>query len=233
MPPEVSAESMIKIEKPAPPGMVATLAPVVLAARGFEVRNVEEHAKALERCKALRDGERAITEAFEPARKKADEAKKEILRLRDGLIGPIAEARSIYDRKAADYEAAERRRAEEEQARLRELARKQEEERQLMAAIAAEEEGDEAAADAIMAESVTAPVVTVAPQVARVVGVVARTIWSAEVTDLHALVKYVAAHPEWLSLLEPVGKNLDAMARTQREAMSIPGVRAVSRQSSR
>ena len=69
----------------------------------------------------------------------------------------------------------------------------------------------------------------VAPQVATVEGVSSMTRWSAEVTDLIELVKYVAAHPEWLSLLEPAMPNLNRLAVAQRQALSIPGVRAISR----
>jgi len=78
-------------------------------------------------------------------------------------------------------------------------------------------------------EPVAAPVIHVAPQVAQVEGVSSMTRWSAEVTDLMELVKYVAAHPEWLSLLEPAMPNLNRLAVAQRQALSIPGVRAISR----
>ena len=220
---------MIQIEKPAPPSIVMELSPVVKAAQAFAVVDVATNTVALERVRDLRAGEKRIADYFEPARKAADAAKKEILAARDGLIGPIAAARSIYDSKAMEYEAAERRKAEDEQRRLQAEARKQEEERALMAAIEAEESGDPEASDAILAEPVSAPVVTVAPAVAKVEGVTSRTTWSAEVYDFPALVKYVAAHPEWITFLEPVMPNLNRLAVAQREALAIPGVRAVSR----
>jgi hypothetical protein len=96
-----------------------------------------------------------------------------------------------------------------------------------MDAIEAEAEGDSAAAEAILAEPVSAPIVTVAPQVAKVDGVSSTTRWSAEVMDLMMLVRYVAAHPEWVSLLEANMPNLNRLAISQHEALSIPGVRAV------
>jgi hypothetical protein len=89
----------IVILKPQPPTVVAELSPIVNMAKSFEVFDQATNGVALERLRALRAGEKRITECFEPSRKAADEAKKEILRLRDGLIGPIAEARGIYDRK--------------------------------------------------------------------------------------------------------------------------------------
>lgn len=221
--------TMIQIERPNPPALVAELSPLVKAAQAFEVTDVETNAIALQRLKALRDGEKKIADYFEPARKAADQAKKEILAARDGLIGPIAAARSMYDQKACTFEHEQRRRAEEEQRRLQEQARKEEEERQLLAAIEAEESGNQEEAAAILDEPVAAPVIAVAPQVARVDGVSSTTRWSAEVVDLLELVKYVAAHPEWISLLEPALPNLNRLAVAQRQALAIPGVRAISK----
>jgi hypothetical protein len=220
--------SVIQIERPAPPSIVQELAPLVAEAKAFEVPDVHSHALALERIKVLRSGERKILEYWEPSRKAADAAKREILAARDGLIGPLAEARVIYDRKAAEYEAAERRKAEEEQRRLQEQARKEEEERQLADAQAAQDAGDAVLAEAIIQEPVSVPAVRVAPAIAQVAGVSTRTLWSAEVTDLLALVKYVAQHPEWVSLLEPAMPNLNRLAVAQRDALKIPGVRAVA-----
>ncbi len=223
------AGSIIRIERPAPPAVVTELSPLVAAARAFQVVDVESHAAALERVKALRAGEKRIEEYFEPARKAADQAKREILQARDGLIAPIVAARRIYDENAAGYEAAERKKAQDEQRRLQEQARREEEERQILAAIDAEERGETAEASAILQEPVSAPVVVVAPAIARVEGVSTRTTWSAEVHDLVALVQYVAAHPEWISFLEPSMANLNRLAVAQRQALAIPGVRAVSR----
>src|SRR6266581_3130108 len=95
---------MIQIERPAPPEIVARIGPIVQAARSFAVVDVETNTIALERIRDLRGAERLIVEAFEPSRKAADAAKKEILALRDGLVGPISAARAIYDASASQYE---------------------------------------------------------------------------------------------------------------------------------
>jgi hypothetical protein len=218
---------LIQIEKPSTPAIVAEMAPIVSLARALSVVDVESNALALVNVRTLRIAEKRLTELFEPSRKKADEAKKEILRLRDGLIGPIAEARAIYDSKALAYEQGERIKAEEERRRLQELARQQEEERALQDAIEAEARGDQNEAEAILAEPVQAPVIRVAPRVAEVAGVTSQVRWSAQVTDLLALVQYVAAHPQWISLLEPAMPNLNRLAVAQRDALSFPGVKAM------
>lgn len=224
----VAVAKTIQIESPGPPAIVQELAPVVQEAKSFSVGNVESHATALERIKILRNGERAITEYFEPSRKAADAAKKEVLAARDGLIGPFAEARGIYDRKAQEYEAEERRKADEEARRLQDKARREEEERKLAEAEEAEKAGDKELRDRILEEPVEVPVVAVAPAVAQVQGVTTRTLWSADVFNLRMLIEFVAKHPEWDTLLEPHLPNLNRLAVSQQEAMRIPGVRAVS-----
>lgn len=219
---------MITIEKPGPPEVVTLLSPLVAQAKEFQVTDIQSNTHALNRIKALRDGERQIKDYFEPARKAADSAKKEILAARDGLIGPIQQARIIYDRTADAYEQEQRTIALEEERRLQEIIRRQEEDRQLQDAIAAEEAGDTEQANLILEEKVEAPIVTVAPQVATVKGVSKTTRWSAEVFDMAALAEYVATHPEWISLLDANMPNLNRLAVSQHEALSIPGVRAVS-----
>lgn len=221
--------TMIQIEKPAPPAIVAELSPLVAAARAFRVVDVETHAAALERIKRLRSGEKGIEEHFARAKKSASDAHKEIVAAVSALLGPIAEARRIYDNSAGAYEQEERRKAEEEQHRLQEKARLEEEERQLAAAQEAQDRGDTDGAESIISEPVSAPLITVAPQVAKVEGVSNRTTWSAEVTDFERLVVYVAAHPEWLSLLDANLPNLNRLAVAQRQALAIPGVRAISK----
>ena len=89
------ASEMIQIQKPSPPAIVGELSPIVKAAQQFEVKDVETNGTALQRFKLLRDGEKRIADYFEPARKAADAAKKEILAARDGLIAPIAAARIL------------------------------------------------------------------------------------------------------------------------------------------
>lgn len=222
---------MIQINKPSPPAVVAELHPLVSGAHEFKVADIATNTVALERVKRLRAGEKEIAAYFEDARKATDAAKKEVLAARDGLMGPLREARTIYDRKADEYERAEREKAEVESRRLQAEAKRQEEERQLQDAIDAEEAGDDEAAAAIMDEPTDVPVVAVVPQVAKVEGVSKRVLWSAQVTDLRALAEYVVKHPEWITLIVANQTNLNRLAVSQHEALNIPGVIAISKTS--
>lgn len=124
---------------------------------------------------------------------------------------------------------------QEEQRRLEAEARKQEEERRLAEAEALEAEaqasGDEALAaeaERIIEEPIETPVVQVAKSTPKVSGVSYREKWSAQVTNLHDLVKYVAQRPEMIGLLQANGPALNAQARSLKGQMRIPGVKAVS-----
>ncbi len=224
-------EGKITIVTPGPSALAARLAPMVAVAKQYEVTDVDTHATALERAKTLRLGERDITADFEPARKAADDAKKQVLRLRDGYIAPIAEARGIYDRKAADFERVEREKAEKLQRELQEKARREEEERQLMDAVNAEADGDATGAEAILNEQPQVPVVTVAPQVATVSGVTSRELWSAKVDDVIECLLFMTRRPEWRAGLERLKPELESLLRpmavAQRGSLAIPGVSAV------
>jgi hypothetical protein len=220
---------IITIEKPAPPAIVAELSPIVAVARAFEVTDVETDRIAQERGRHCRLGEKGIEDHFAKTKRALIDAKKAFDSSIAALTGPIAEARAIYFQKSDAFQAAERTKAEEESRRLQAIARKEEQERQLLSAIEAEASGDTLAAEAILQEEVVPPLVTVVPSIAKVEGVSSMTRWSAEVYDKLALDRYVAAHPEWSSLTEPSLPNLNRLAVAQRQALSIPGVRAVSK----
>jgi hypothetical protein len=129
---------------------------------------------------------------------------------------------------------AERKAAEESARKAAEEARK---EAEALAAAAAEAEakGDilgaqEAAQEAIAAaqaaESIThmAPVPVAAP--AKLAGVSTREDWKAEVTDLLALVKAVAAGEASIELLEANQKVINQRAKALKAEFKVPGIRA-------
>lgn len=225
----MSSTEVIQINHPGTPPAVQELAPVVAAAHAFVIVDKASHETALLRIKLLRSGEKEITEHHEPTRAALELAKKKLLAARDGLIGPLVAARQVYNRKADEYEAADKRRTEEERIAKEREARQAEEARKLTEALAAEEAGDDELAHQIIEEEITVPAVQVQSGVAKVAGVSTRELWSAEVFNPMALIRFVAQHPEWVRLLEPSLPELNAIARAQREAMTIPGVRAVSK----
>lgn len=210
----------------------AALLPLVQAAAAMIVSNEVEHGAALHTIAELRRREKRITEHFEPTRAALEKAKKANLAARDSLISPMEEARRILGGKCDLYEEKARRLAEAESRRLAEIARKTEEERQLQDAIMAEAAGSPELADEILAEPTPQPVVAVAPAVAQVEGVGSRQAWHGEIEDPGAFIRWLAAHPEETAMTaraaEACGPEVNSRARSQREAMQIPGWRAVA-----
>lgn len=86
--------------------------------------------------------------------------------------------------------------------------------------------GAEVAAQMDFAAQVMVPApASEAPRLAS--GISTRSTWKAEVTDMLALVKFVAENPDWIGLLSANQSALNAAARAQKSALKIGGVKAV------
>jgi len=116
-----------------------------------------------------------------------------------------------------------------EQARLEEEARKAAEEATLEQAMALEKNGHREEAEAVIAAPVVAPAVYVPPTVPKGMGQFMRKNWGAEVTDLMALVKAVAAGTVPIQAIEANTVFLNQQARALKSALQYPGVRAVEK----
>ena len=237
-PPEKPEESaLIEAGLPDTTEIEAGASDVVARADALAVTDEDSHRIALESAKECRRRERFVDEIFEPTRAALDSAKRVLLETRDGLKGRYVEARKVLDAKATAFEAEENRKALERQREAEAAAKKAEEERQLQDAILAEEQGaSPAEVSAMMAEPVLAPVIPIAPQVAKVAGTSKRENWKGEVNSLEALVKHIAgipqdqplAHPEHLPLLEANMTALGGLAKSLKGALRLPGVRVFS-----
>jgi hypothetical protein len=203
-------------------------------ARAIRISDADTYARAcefLKSVKALRD---EITQTFDPHIKRAHEAHKALLKEKQDAEAPLAQAERIVKDGLVAYDREQERIRREEARRLEDEARRQEEERRLMEAIELEEAGNEAGDEGLKAEAVAlleqpiiVPTVAVAPSTPKVAGVAFRETWSAKVTDLAALVKYVAAHPQFAGLLSANMPALNAQARSLKGQLQIPGVEAV------
>lgn len=200
---------------------------VVLKAKAVVVRNKAEHGEAVEVMRSIALAEKRVKDLFEEPKRLAHAAHKSITTAEGKLLAPLLEARGIVHRKATEYEIEEERVRQEAQAALEKAAHEAEVERQLAEAVAADEAGDKAGAEEILAAPVEVPAIKVAPALAKVEGASVRQSYGAEVHDLLALVKHVAAHPEELALLQPNGPAINARARSMRDGFKLPGCRLV------
>ena len=206
----------------------------------------EDRARAKGILSDLAADARAVVSKFEPAKSDANGLHKKIVAEEKAELAPIEQSKALVIAAIDDYDArekrlAEARAAEEAAARSRALldeAEARAANRRLEAEDAramgldveaavldqrAAATEDMALTITIEAESAAAP--TYAPPTDR------RESWSAEVTDLQKLCRYIAdADPALFALVrdfvKPNQTALNALARSQKSLLAIPGVSA-------
>lgn len=208
------------------------------------------YAAAGELLKGVVSLRKQIESDYAPAIEAAHAAHKAALAGKNKHVTPLVEVEGMLRTKVGAFQQAERRRVEEEERQRRiaieaEEKRVREEQAKLEAEARArqEEEAFEAACDGepevaadIMKEPIEVQLLRAyhnipppAP-VAKVEGLSSRETWSAEVVDLHALIKYAATCPKAMaeSMLTPNLATLNTLARQAKAALAIPGVNAKS-----
>jgi hypothetical protein len=189
--------------------------------------DLEFAAMALNGIKDLR---KQVAETFDPVVQAAFAAHRAAAAARKKVDEPLDQAERIIKLKIGDY-TAEQCRLAEEQARI---AREAEGDRLAREREAAIEEAEGAGAsveeiEALVAAPLPAPVMRPAPAPAKVAGVSVGTDYSAEVEDLLQLVGHVARNPGMVGLVQANMIALNAMARSTKGSIQLPGVRIVAR----
>lgn len=190
-----------------------------------EARRKAEEAAARERARI--QAEAAAAEA----RAKAEED-----RLRaeaQAAERKAAEARAEEDRIRAEAEAAARAgdkaKADELEAQAKEQSRTAQA-ADISAAKAeskADSKGEEVRAEELRAQAsmVQAAPVVVATATPKVSGIAGKTKWKGEVKDKLALIKFVAANPQFIGLVDANESAINKMASALKQAMVVDGVR--------
>lgn len=181
---------------------------------------------------ALQELDDKIEADHRPGIKSAHDHHKLLIARMDKWRAPIAAAlkhlRPMLAQRLNQKRLAEEQRQRDE----RERAQAAERERLLQEAVHAEKTGETKAVVQQLfdeAETVAPPPVAARP-ITALRGVTTRDNWKAEITDIQALVRFVADHPNWIGLLEPNTRALNDQAKhlNVRLAATIPGVRAVN-----
>jgi len=166
-----------------------------------------------------------INEAFDPTIKAANNAHKTAVAAKKRVEAPLAEAEQIIKVQMGTYQTEQERRRIAAQKRIDDETRRMEEEKRIKSAEAAEKAGMPDIAERI----ISAPIVVVPakmPEIPKAEGVSFRESWKAEVVDLTALTIFAAANPGMIAMLLTVNQtSLNQMARAQKTAMQIPGVK--------
>lgn len=177
--------------------------------------------------KAIKGAQKRLEDSRTTITKPLLEAQRAVNALFKGPTETLTEAERIVKRGILGYQETEERKRREAEAAAAEVARKEREKLEAQAARAANAGKLEKAEVLQAAASAIPERVEIASAAPKIEGLATRSIWRAEVTDKGALVRYVAERPEWLGLLEVNMTALSAVARAQKDALAIPGVKAV------
>jgi len=196
---------------------------------GFEIKTEEQHNRAGELLKNVKRLMNEVKETFAEPKAAADHTHKVICAAETKHMTPLKRSELTIKNLISGYiDLCERQRREAER-KAQEIARKQAEEERLALAVEAEQIAGKEAADAILA----APVVVERPIVAampaqKISGISSRKNYKAEVIDLMALVRAVAAKEVPLSALEANMKFLNNQAKALQANLIYPGVRVIA-----
>lgn len=222
---------------------------------GDELKAIKAKANALETqrisiTKPMNDALRAVNALFKAPGELLAQAEN-VIKRKMIAYDTERERQAAEERRRAEEAAAAERRRLEEQARVAREAAEAEQRRLAAEAEAAARAGDEAAAAQARAQAETVQqnaaleaaaienvaAVIVAPAVVdakvKVVGVSTAKSWDFEVTDLLAMVRYVAANPQHINVLKADEVRLRALVKAMGENLPIDGVRVFEKRTMR
>lgn len=170
---------------------------------------------------------------FKPLKQAQDRAKLALLDAERERLRPALDYEARVKRALVTYDTEQERLRRVQEQALREQARQREEAMRLEQAAALEREGMAEEANELLEEAIAAPApdVQVEKATPKVEGISYRETWQATVTNPMALIRFVAAHPQFEHLLTPNLPALNGLARSLKGAMAIDGVKATSTKS--
>lgn len=203
--------------------------PELAVAAEIVVRDAESYQMAGETWKSLTALEKKIKAYWEEDVSAALKLHRSLVAKRDAMLVPVGEQKNTLRLGMKTFEDEQERIRRAEQARLEEEARRAAEEAALAQAVNLEQNGHKEAAEAIIAAPVVTPAVYVPKTTPTGFGNATRRTWGAEVTDLMALVKAVAAGQVPIQAIEANSVFLNQQARALKSDLQYPGVRAVEK----
>lgn len=221
---------------------------IVETTKNLSIVNHADYLAAGEYLKTIKRAQKKVKEIFDDPKKKASDAHKSICALERQFLEPLKKSENECSSKVSQYMIEERRKRQEEERKAREEAERiareeaeklriQQEENRLKTAEMLDSQGFKEEAEQVLSEpeQTPAPIVQVTYQKPeekeKVQGLHVRSSYSAEVYDLMALVKEVAAGRQPIACLEANTKFLNNQARALKNELRIPGVRVLEKNS--
>lgn len=195
-------------------------------ANALIVKDAESYQASIGTLQTIAAMKDAVVNYWKPIKDAAHKAHRQICNAEKEMITPLDTASASLNRRASAWKQVETEREAAAQRQADLEAKKREEEIRLQQAVEAEQRGESAE----YIEQVLQTPVFVAPtevekMVPKVDGAGDSTRYWAEIDNLMELVKAVAAGRAPLDAIEANMVYLNAKARKEKEAMSVPGVK--------
>lgn len=158
-----------------------------------------------------------------------DESKSKIMAFFAIPLEKLEKAKIYLNRIMVNFTEEQETKRREEERRLQDEARKRAEEEALKQALKAEAAGETQEAEQIISEPVYVPPIKVVSEVPKSKESHIRETWSCETFDLMITVKSIAEGKAPLQAVEYDMTFLNGQARSYKQSLNIPGVRAVSK----
>jgi hypothetical protein len=220
------ASATMEVVNPDQERMIVEAVARAAAARLLKIEDVGMYEYVAEELKANKTLQKAAHEAFDPICDANHKAWQVALTQRKAVIDPLEAEERYLKARVSDWLLREEQRV----AAIARVEREAADQRALEAREAEIEEAEAGGATveevkAIAERPVTVTLPPAPPPPARVAGVSGRETWTAEVTDLQALVRHVANNPQHLNLLVANQTAINALVRGLKSMMNVPGVR--------
>jgi hypothetical protein len=216
---------------------------IINSANSLIIQNVTDYKYAQVTMRELKDRISELTDTRMAQTRPLDESKAKIIAFFAPTLQKLEKAKNYLNTimvKFAEEQETERR---EEEYKLNAAKNKREEEDALARAIEAEEAGEKEEAEQILKEPSTSAPIKVMSEIPKSKGSYIRENWSAEIFDLAILIKAIANNEVSLEAASGVIYSnaddlkkwagqymtfLNGKARSYKQTLNIPGVRAVS-----
>lgn len=171
------------------------------------------------------------TEYFDNLVKPAYESYKNLLGAKKSALEPVENAIAGINRGLLAWDQEQERIRLENQRRVEREARERAEAERLAQAEQLQAAGASAAAIDIFLDEpvIVTEAIEVAPTYEKRSDVLYRDNWSGEVTDLKALVKYIAKNPTFLNLIQVNQTAVNQLARSMKGTLDVPGIKPVNK----
>jgi hypothetical protein len=197
------------------------------------VQSVDDYVLLSQDLKVTKAYVSKVEAFFKPLKQSQDQAKRTLLDAERARLQPALDYEARVKRALVTWDTEQERLRQIEQRRLREEVRQRDEAMRIEQAAALERDGLTEEAEAMLEEAIAAPApdVIIEKTTPKVEGISYRETWQATVTDPMALIRFVAAHPQFEHLLTPNVPALNGLARSLKGALAIDGVKATSTRS--